>query len=250
MTDYLTTPEGRRIAYRRTAGQGPELVFLPGFQSDMSGTKAVRLEAWAQAHGRAFLRFDYSGHGASSGDFLDGCIGDWAADAAAVIFAAPGPKVLIGSSMGGWIGMLLARERAASVAGFLGIAAAPDFTSEEAPWSAMPPEQREELARDGRVTLPNPYGDAPTVMTAKLFTDGARQTVLGKPLSLPMPVRLLHGSADADVPLAVSLAVLDHAQAPDMRLCVLKGADHRFSSPEALGLIEATLAELLTRIDG
>lgn len=250
MVDFLTTGDGRRIAHVRTPGQGPELVFLPGFQSDMSGTKAVHLEAWARERGRAFLRFDYSGHGASSGEFLDGCIGDWAADAAAVIFATPGQKVLIGSSMGGWIGLLLAREHGPRVAGFLGIAAAPDFTSEAAPWIPLPPDQRAELDRDGRVTTPNPYGDAPTVMTARLFEDGARQTVLGAPLALPMPVRLLHGSQDADVPLAVSLALVDHAEAPDLRLCVLKGADHRFSSPEALGLIEATLAELLARIDG
>ena len=108
---FLESPAGRRIAFRRTPGRGPEIVFLPGFESDMEGTKALHLEAWAQERGQGFVRFDYSGHGASSGDFLDGCIGDWAEDAAAFIFATEGPKLLVGSSMGGWIALLLARER-------------------------------------------------------------------------------------------------------------------------------------------
>lgn len=242
--EYLETDAGRRIGYVRTPGTGPEIAFLPGFGSDMEGTKALHLEACAKGQGRAFLRFDYSGHGVSSGVFLDGCIGDWAADAAAVVFATPGRKVLVGSSMGGWIGLLLARAHPDRVAGFVGIAAAPDFTSERPPWPPLPLAERQALARDGRIERPNPYGDAPTVLTARLHEDGARQTVLGKPLALPMPVRLLHGSADGEVPLAVALALLEHAEAPDLTLSVLKGGDHRFSSPAALALIEAALRDL------
>jgi len=244
MVEYLETDAGRRLGFMRTPGEGPEIAFLPGFGSDMEGTKALHLEAWAKAQGRGFLRFDYSGHGVSSGAFLDGCIGDWAADAAAVVFATGGRKVLVGSSMGGWIGLLLAREFPDRVAGFVGIAAAPDFTSGSPPWPPMPQSERQALERDGRIERPNPYGDAPTVMTARLYEDGERQTVLGKTLSLPMPVRLLHGSADEEVPLAVALSLMEHATSPGLTLTVLKGADHRFSSPAALTLLESTLRDL------
>ena len=137
MTEFLTTPQGRRIAYHRTAGQGPGVVFLGGFKSDMTGTKALHLQAWAEATGRAFLRFDYSGHGQSSGDFLDGCIGDWAGDAQAAIAAlTTGPQVLVGSSMGGWMALLAAKAMPERVAGLVGIAAAPDFT-EDLMWGEL-----------------------------------------------------------------------------------------------------------------
>lgn len=247
---FLSGPDGRRLAVRRSPGRGPEVCFLPGFRSDMQGTKAVHFEAWARSRGRAYVRFDYSGHGASSGAFLDGCIGDWADDAAAVIFATPGRKLLVGSSMGGWIALLLARDRADRVAGLVGIAAAPDFTDPRPPWPPRTADESREFERDGRITLPNPYGEEPTVMTARLIEDGARQTVLRRPLDLPMPVHLLQGTADLDVPPAVALALADHANAPDVRLTLLKGADHRFSSPAALGLIETVLEDMLGRIEG
>jgi pimeloyl-ACP methyl ester carboxylesterase len=248
--EFLQGPEGRRLAVRRTPGRGPEIAFLPGFGSDMDGTKALHLEAWAQARGRAFVRFDYSGHGRSGGAFLDGCIGDWAADAAAAILAAPGRKLLVGSSMGGWIALLLARGHAGRIAGLVGIAAAPDFTSDRPPWPLRSAAEAAELARDGRITRPNPYGEQPTVLTARLIADGARQTVLGRTLALPMPVHLLQGTADAEVPPAVALALAEHAEAPDLRLTLLKGADHRFSSPAALALIETVLEDMLGRVGG
>lgn len=241
---YLDTDTGRRIAYHRTEGQGPGVVFLGGFMSDMEGTKALALEAWAKRRGRAFLRFDYSGHGASSGAFTDGCIGDWAADARAAFEAlTDGPQVLVGSSMGGWIAALVARADPARVAGFVGIAAAPDFT-EDSMWRDMDEAQRTRLLRDGRVHLPSDYGD-PYPITRRLIEDGRDNLVLRAPLRLDVPVRLLQGTADAAVERAVALALLDHIEGDDVRLTLVKHADHRFSEPAQLALIETTLDEIL-----
>lgn len=240
----LRTPQGRSIAHHRTPGRGPGVVFLGGFRSDMTGTKAVHLQAWAQAAGRAFLRFDYSGHGASSGDFLDGAIGDWAEDAAAAIAAlTEGPQVLVGSSMGGWISLLLARAMPERVAGLVGIAAAPDFT-EDSMWAGFSDAQRAELLRDGRLALPSDYSPDPYIITRRLIEDGRSRLVLRSPLPLPFPVRLLQGTADVDVPPAVALRLLDHAQGPDIRLTLVKGADHRFSSPACLNLITTAIEEI------
>ena len=245
MPDVLVTPQGRLIAYHRTAGQGPGVVFLGGFKSDMRGSKAEHLAQWAARTGRAFLRFDYSGHGESSGAFEDGTIGDWAADAmAAISTLTDGPQVLVGSSMGGWISLLVARAMPERVAGLVGIAAAPDFT-EDGYWAAATPAQREALLRDGRWELPSEYSDAPYVITRHLIEDGRNHLVLRTPLDLPFPVRLLQGTADPDVPMDWALRLLDHAQSPDLHLTLVKGADHRFSTPECLGLIEAAIAEVL-----
>ena len=243
MPQYLTTPQGRRIAYHRTAGQGPGVVFLGGFRSDMTGTKAVHLQAWAEATGLAFLRFDYSGHGQSSGDFLDGCIGDWAEDTmAAIAMLTEGPQILVGSSMGGWISLLVARAMPERVAGLVGIAAAPDFT-EDLMWAQFTEAERAALAT-GRVEQPSDYSDEPYIITQKLIEDGRNRLVLRTPLPLPFPVRLLQGTADVDVPPAVALRLMDHADSPDLRLTLVKGADHRFSTPECLDLIVASIAEV------
>ena len=245
MTEFLDGPQGRRIAFERQAGQGPGVVFLGGFKSDMRGSKAEHMAQWAARTGRAFLRFDYSGHGESSGDFEDGSIGDWAADAmAAISTLTDGPQVLVGSSMGGWISLLVARAMPERVAGLVGIAAAPDFT-EDGYWAAATPAQREALLRDGRWELPSEYSDAPYVITRHLIEDGRNHLVLRSPLALPFPVRLLQGTADPDVPMDWALRLLDHAQSPDLHLTLVKGADHRFSTPECLGLIEAAIAEVL-----
>ena len=250
MADYLMTPQERRIAYHRTAGVGPGGVFLGGFRSDMGGTKALALQAWAERTGRAFLRFDYSGHGQSSGDFLDGCIGDWAEDAMAAVAAlTDGPQVLVGSSMGGWISLLLARAMPGRMAGLVGIAAAPDFT-EDSMWDGFSPEQRAEMAATGRVALPSDYSDEPYIITRRLIEDGRQHLVLRSPLPLPFPVRLLQGTADADVPVSVALRLLDHATGPDIRLTLVKDADHRFSTPDCLAMIEAALEEVLARVGG
>lgn len=241
----LETPQGRRIAYHRTEGRGPGVVFLGGFKSDMEGTKALFLQDWAARTGRPFLRFDYSGHGQSSGAFLDGAIGDWFEDALAAISAlTTGPQVLLGSSMGGWISLLVARAMPERVAGLVGIAAAPDFT-EDSMWAGFTPEQRAALAHDGRVVLPSDYDPAGYVITRRLIDEGRGRLVLRAPLNLPFPVRLLQGTADTDVPPEVALRLLAHATGPDIRLLLVKGADHRFSSPDCLSLIETTVEEVL-----
>jgi pimeloyl-ACP methyl ester carboxylesterase len=190
---------GRRLAYHALPGRGPGVVFLGGFRSDMGGTKALALEDWARARGRAFVRFDYSGHGESSGDFLDGCIGDWAADARAVLEAlTEGPQVLVGSSMGGWIALLLARAQPERIAALVGIAAAPDFT-EDSMWAGFDATQRAALERVGYVDLPSDYSDEPYRITRHLIEEGRTSLVLRSPLDLPFPVRLLQGTDDTDV---------------------------------------------------
>lgn len=244
MPEFLTTPQGRRIAYHRRAGRGPGVVFLGGFKSDMGGTKALHLQDWAEATGRAFLRFDYSGHGESSGAFLDGAIGDWFEDAMAVVQTlTTGPQVLVGSSMGGWIALLLARALPGRVAGLVGVAAAPDFT-EDSMWAGFTPAQRAALAAEGRVVLPSDYDPAGYVITRRLIEEGRGRLVLRDPLPLRFAVRLLQGTADTDVPPAVALRLLDHATGPDIRLTLVKGADHRFSTPDCLALIELAVAEV------
>lgn len=244
--EILTTAQGRSLAYHKTEGTGPGVVFLGGFKSDMEGTKAVHLEAWAQRTGRAFLRFDYSGHGQSSGAFSDGCIGDWAQDAMTAIRAlTDGPQVLVGSSMGGWISLLCARDMADKLAGLVTIAAAPDFT-EDSMWAGFDAAQRAALQENGEVALPSDYG-APYIITRRLIEDGRNHLVLRAPLDLPCPVRFLQGTADADVETAVALRLLDHAQGPDMRLTLVDGADHRFSDDDCLALIETSLEEVLER---
>ncbi len=244
MVDYLETPAGRRIAYEHSSGKGPGIAFLGGFKSDMQGTKAVHLQSFAREMGRAFLRFDYSGHGQSSGAFEEGCIGEWAEDAMAAIEAlTEGPQVLVGSSMGGWIALLVARSMPERVAGLVGIAAAPDFT-EDSMWAGFSDDQRAALLRDGRVELPSEYDDGPYVVTRKLIEDGRLNLVLRASLELRRPVRLLQGTADADVDMSVALRLLDHLQSPDARLLLVKGADHRFSTPECLAMIETAVADI------
>ena len=242
---FLTTAQSRRIAYHQTAGRGPGVVFLGGFRSDMTGTKALFLQDWAAKQGRAFLRFDYSGHGRSSGDFLDGAIGDWFEDAQAVVaHLTSGPQILVGSSMGGWIALLLANAMPERVAGLVGIAAAPDFT-EDSMWARFSPAERETLAERGWVNLPSDYADQPYVITRRLIEEGRSRLVLRDALDLPFPVRLLQGTADTDVPPSVALRLLDHAASPDLRLTLVKGADHRFSTPECLEMIPQAIAEVI-----
>lgn len=239
--DFLETPSGRKIAYHLTVGAGPLVVFLGGFKSDMEGTKAIYLEAWAREAGRGFLRFDYSGHGQSSETFEDGAIGDWAADAMTVISSlTSGQVILVGSSMGGWISLLVARAMRERVAGLVGIAAAPDFT-EDSMWDGFDEAARNTLMSEGRVELPSEYDDGPYVITKRLIEDGRNHLVLRDPLHLPFPVRLLQGTADEDVDVSVALRLLDHAEGDDIRLTLVKGVDHRFSDPENLRLIRKTI---------
>ncbi len=244
MTDakFLTTQTGRKIAYHQTKGTAPGVVFLGGFKSDMDGTKAVYLEDWAKAQGRAFLRFDYSGHGISSEEFTDGCIGDWAQDAQDVIETlTDGPQILVGSSMGGWIALLMAKRIPERIKGLVGIAAAPDFT-EDSMWNGFSEAQKAEVMQ-GQVALPSEYGD-PYIITRKLIEDGRNQLVLRDPLPVPFAARFLQGTADLDVDMSVALKILDTAVGEDLRLTLVKGADHRFSTPDCLAMIKAAIEDV------
>jgi pimeloyl-ACP methyl ester carboxylesterase len=243
--DFLDLAGGRRIAYHRRPGKTPGVVFLGGFRSDMTGTKATFLEAFARERGQAFLRFDYTGHGASSGAFDDCAIGDWLRDARdAILHLTDGPQILVGSSMGGWIGLLLARAIPDRIMGLVGIAAAPDFT-EDAMFAAFTPAQRHKLFDEGFLDLPADYSEEPYRITRRLIDDGRENLVLRRPLYLPFPVRLLHGLDDADVSVSVALRTIEHASGPDIRLTLVKGADHRFSEPDNLDLLGQTLDTLL-----
>lgn len=244
--EYLETAQGRRLAYHSTPGTGPTVVFLGGLKSDMMGSKAIHLEAWCAAQGRAFLRFDYSGHGQSSGTFEEGCIGDWAEDTReALSKLTSGPLVVVGSSMGGWQALLFARAQPERLAGLVTIAAAPDFTEDgyaasfnDAQWAA--------LDRDGQVEMPSDYME-PYIITRRLIEDGRNQLVLRDPLPLPFPVRCLQGTADSAVSTETAVRLLNHADSPDMRLLLVKDADHRFSDGPCLGVIEDAITDVMTR---
>lgn len=247
MPQFLETPQGRRLAYHRLDGDGPCVVFLGGLKSDMQGTKAVFLEDWARRQGRAFLRFDYSGHGESSGDFSDGCIGDWAQDSLAAVTAlTDGPIVPVGSSMGGWQALLLAREMPERIAGLVTIAAAPDFT-EDGYWASFTDAQKQQLDAEGQVELPSDYME-PYVITRRMIDDGRNQLVLRSPLNLPFPTRFLQGTADTAVSVATAVRLLEHAQGPDMELKLVKDADHRFSDDKCLKLLVEALTEVLPEV--
>jgi pimeloyl-ACP methyl ester carboxylesterase len=240
----LDRGNGLSIAWQRIEGSGPTVVFLPGFRSDMTGDKATALADLCAQRGHAMLRFDYTGHGASDGDFLDGTIGAWAADAlAAIDELTTGPLILVGSSMGGWIGLLTAIARPERIAGFVGIAAAPDFT-QRLMWDAMTPDEQATLTRDGVLHVPSQYGD-PTPITLRLIEDGAHRHVLTGQIPLTCPVRLLHGQADPDVPWQFALTIAEQVGSQDVRVILIKDGDHRLSRPADLALLCATVSGLL-----
>jgi pimeloyl-ACP methyl ester carboxylesterase len=243
---FLTTKAGRRIAYHQTTGRGPGVVFLGGLRSDMGGSKALYLQDWAQRTDRAFLRFDYSGHGQSSGRFEDGAIGDWLADAEEAFALTTGAQILVGSSMGGWIAILLARAMPVRIAGLVGVAAAPDFT-EDGIWGGLDENERKQLLETGQLALESDYSDDPTIITRRMIEDGRNHLVLRSPLHLPFPSQFLQGMEDADVPPSVAIALLNHAQGPDIRLSLVKGADHRFSTPDYLAMISAALDDVIAK---
>jgi pimeloyl-ACP methyl ester carboxylesterase len=243
-TGRLDRGDGVELAWAKLDGRQPTVVFLPGFLSDMSGTKATELAAFCAGRGQAMLRFDYSGHGASDGRFEDGTIGRWTADAVAVIDRlTEGRLVLVGSSMGGWIALLTALARPERVAGLLGIAAAPDFT-EVLMWDAMTFEERATLMRDGVLRAPSQYGD-PTPITRTLIEEGRNHLLLNGPIALGCPVRLLHGQRDPDVPWEMSLRLAEQIAGEDVQVVLVKDGDHRLSRPQDLALLSRTLASLL-----
>jgi pimeloyl-ACP methyl ester carboxylesterase len=221
--------DGRRIAHVTHAGAAPHVVFLPGFRSDMEGSKALAVEDHARARGLGVTRLDYSGHGRSSGRFEEGTIGAWTRDALAVIDrATTGPLVLVGSSMGGWIMLLVARARRERVAGCVGIAAAPDFT-EDLIWAVATIEQRAALLDRGVHYEPSPYDDEPTPITRTLIEEGRNHLVLREPLELTCPLHLLHGQRDPDVPWKTALGLAAHVESEDVTVELIKDGEHRLS---------------------
>lgn len=239
MTDFLERAAGRRLAVRRRAGRGPTLVFLPGYASDMEGGKATSLDGWTEAQGRAMLRFDYAGCGASPGDFEAQTLESWRDDALAAIDSVEGPVLLAGSSMGGWIMLLAALARPDKVAALVGIAAAPDFTG----WGFTEAQKRT-LREEGRLEEPSPYGDAPTVTTRAFWESGEGLKLLGGPIPISCPVRLLHGTDDPDVPWRISLELMEQLETADVALTLVKGGDHRLSRPQDIALLLRTVEAL------
>ena len=226
------------IATHRRDGIGPTVIFLPGYASDMAGTKAVALDDWATSTGRAFVRFDYRGCGESAEAFEDFTLEDWRDDALAVIDATQGPVVLVGSSMGGWIMLLAALARPQRVAALIGIAAAPDFTE----WG-FDAGQKGELAASGRLVEPSDYG-TPIVTTQGFWAAGQRNLLLGGEIALDVPVRLLHGQCDNDVPWRQSLLLADRLRSADVQVVLIKNGDHRLSRPQDIALLIATVSAL------
>lgn len=236
--------DGVRLAWVRTPGRGPTTVFLPGFRSDMGGAKALATEAWCRASGAPCLRLDYSGHGASDGAFVDGSIGEWAADALLLIDRlTTGKLILVGSSMGGWIALLLALARPERLAGLIGIAAAPDFT-EALMWDSMMPPERATLERDGVLLLPSQYGD-PTPVTKRLIEDGRTRLLMHAPIPIHCPVRLLHGQQDPDVPWETALRLAERLESNDVQITLIKDGDHRLSREQDLAALQQLHAGLL-----
>ena len=243
----LARPDGVTLAYHRTEGRAPGIVFLGGFFSDMTGTKATALEAFARRRGQAFLSFDYQGHGQSSGRFEEGTIGLWAGDAiAALDHLTEGPQILVGSSMGGWIMLLAALARPTRIAALVGIAAAPDFT-EDLMWQWFPEEVKAIIERDGVYHAPSDYDETPYPITKDLIRDGREHLLLRAPIPLDCPVRLLHGMGDEDVPWQTALAIADKLETADVEITLIKNGDHRLSEPVDLRRLEATLSALLSR---
>ena len=242
---FLPREGGDRLAWRRVEGRGPTVIWLGGFRSDMSGTKAQALADWASSRGHAFLRFDYAGHGESSGDFADGTIGRWRDDALAVIDQlTEGPLLLVGSSMGGWIAALAALARPERVAGLVLIAPATDFT-EALLWPVLPEAARAAVERDGGWMAPSEYGE-PYPFTRALFEDGRRWSLLPGPIALAAPVRILQGGLDPDVPWTHALKLVEALAGPDVTFTLVKDGDHRLSRPQDLqrltGEVEALIA--------
>lgn len=246
---FLKRQNGPDLAYEIQEGANPALptlVFLPGFRSDMMGTKAVFLANHAARKGQACLRFDYSGHGQSGGKFEDGTIGMWLEDALSVIDAqTKGKFIVVGSSMGGWIGLLVARARKDKVAGFIGIAAAPDFTRDIL--KRMNDEQHGDIARQGFFSVPSEYGE-PMVITRALIEEGENHILLDDEIAIDCPVRLLQGKKDAEVPWQWANAIMQKLRSTDKEVIFREEGDHRLSTEEDLVVLVSKVDELSAKI--
>ena len=241
----LARADGATIAYHRLEGKSPGIVFLGGFMSDMTGTKAVALEAFCRDRGQAFLRFDYFAHGASSGEFAEATIGRWRDDAIAVLDAlTEGAQILVGSSIGGWLMLLVALARPSRIAAMVGIAAAPDAT-EDLMWQRLSPAQQQAMRRDGAISVPSAYEPAGYLLTHRLIEEGRAHLVLRGPIALSCPVRLFHGMEDRDVPWQTSLRLAERLAGADVTMTLVKDGDHRLSSEADLARLHRILGNLL-----
>ena len=246
----LDRPGGHTLAYHASPGVVPGVVFLGGFMSDMTGTKALALEEFCYARGRAFLRFDYLGHGRSSGAFADGTIGRWAGDAVAALDAlTEGPQVLVGSSMGGWIMLLAALARPERVRGLVGVAAAPDFT-EDLLWDAFDDARRAALMRDGLIHLPSDHGEEGYPISRALIEEARDHLLLRGAIPITCPARLLQGMADDDVPWRTALALADRLAGGDVEVTLIKAGDHRLSEPGDLDRLCRTVEAVCRLAEG
>ena len=242
MTDYFQPDTGPKIAYRHTKGTGPLIVFLPGYMSDMAGGKATAVFDWAVDNNRSCQLLDYSGCGLSEGDFKDGTLSRWRDDVLGVIaHVGVDNIVLVGSSMGGWLMLLVGLALGDRLTGMIGIAPAPDFTR----WG-FTDAQRETIRTDGVLLQPNPYGPEATPTWAGLYDDGVRHELLGAPIAIHCPVRILQGQADTDVPWKLSLKLAEALQSADVRVTLIKDGDHRLSRDADLALLIDAVAELVT----
>lgn len=247
------TVEGDRIAVRRRQGAAPGAVWLGGYLSDMTGTKAEALDGWAAAGGHAFVRHDYSGHGESGGKFSDGTISRWLAQSLAVFRRfTTGPQILVGSSMGGWIALRMAQElgkagEGARVAGMLLLAPAPDFTMELME-PALTDDLRRDLERKGYIEEPSQYAPQPNIYTRALFEDGRKNRVLDGVVDTHCPVHILQGMEDPDVPYAHALKLVEHLPADDVTLSLIRDGDHRLSRPQDIAMMLAALDGLAGRV--
>ena len=231
----------RRLAYRLRPGLSPTLLFLPGYASDMDGSKAVAIDAFAESRGVGMLRFDYSGTGSSDGDFAEGTLEGWIDQALEMVDRlTEGPLVVVGSSMGGWIALHLALRRPKRVAAMVGIAAAPDFTD----WG-FTAEQKKALLEQGMIERSNPYASEPQLTTRAFWESGEAMRLLGGPIAIGCPVRLVHGDADRDVPVGVALQLMERLRSADVQINILKGGGHRLSEPREIDAIVRTVAALL-----
>ena len=240
---HITSHHGTKIAYHQLKGKSPGIIFFGGFMSDMTGTKATYLEAACQRWGQAYIRFDYSGHGQSSGKFEEGTIGSWLKDALCVLDnLTKGPQIIVGSSMGGWLMTLAALKRPERIKALVGIASAPDFVEDLGRMHAV---QQEALLKDGVCYLPSLSGEKSYPITRHLIEEGRTHCVLKAPIPISCPVRLLHGLSDKDVPWQKSVKLADRLESLDVTVTLIKDGDHRLSDPTQLLLLEKSVYSLL-----
>ena len=250
LTDFLEISAAERLAYRHTPGKSPGVLFCPGFNSNMQGEKALALEDWCTSQERQYTRFDYSGHGESSGKFEEGTIGRWRDDTVAVLDrVTSGPQVIVGSSMGGWIMLLAALLRPERVSALVGIAAAPDFT-ESLRDHGLDSAQRQQLQASGYCDLPNCYDDGePYRISRRLLEEGRDHLLLPGEIAIDIPVRLIHGQQDEDVPWERALVLADRLRSEDVEVQLVKSGEHRLSQPADLARLNRSLGALLAELD-